>query len=129
MAVEFSCALVTLFGKGILPDIIPYIKREGLRHALVVSDKGLEKAGLLSHLCEALDGGGIRSTVYQDVEANPTVDNVKRGLAIYQEKNCDFLISLGGGSPTDCAKAIRVMVGNGGQLSDYKGSNKSMKTC
>lgn len=127
MAAEFACAPVTLFGKGILPDMIPYIKREGLSRALVVSDRGLEKAGLIAQLCAALDCEGIHSTVYRDVEANPTVDNVRDGLAAYQEKNCDFLISLGGGSPTDCAKAIRVMAGNGGQLSDYKGSNKSKK--
>lgn len=127
MAVEFACAPISLFGKGILADMIPYIKRERLSHALVVSDKGLEKAGLVDRLRAVLDRAEIRSTVYSGVEANPTVDNVRDGLMAYQNEGCDFLISLGGGSPTDCTKAIRVMAGNGGELSDYKGGNKSMK--
>lgn len=118
MAVEFACAPISLFGKGILADMIPYIKRERLSHALVVSDKGLEKAGLVDRLRAVLDRAEIRSTVYSGVEANPTVDNVRDGLMAYQNEDCDFLISLGGGSPTDCTKAIRVMAGNGGELSD-----------
>lgn len=127
MAVEFACAPITLFGDGILQDMVPYIKREGLSHGLIVSDRGLERAGLVEPLRQMLWQEGIRTTVYLDVEANPTDANVEAGLEAYKESGCDFLISMGGGSPTDCTKAIRVLTANGGSLSDYRGNNKSRK--
>lgn len=125
MAVSFACAPMTLFGEGILPEIVPYIKRAGVKKALILSDRGLEKAGLLEGLYQTFTQAEICYCTYLDVQPNPTLENVKESLEQYRKEHCDFLISMGGGSVADCAKAVRLLLGNGGELRAYRGANKS----
>lgn len=127
MAIQFACAPNTLFGYDILEDMAGFIRREKLTCALIVTDQGLVKAGVLEVLCQALQSSGLRYVIHADVEPNPTLENVEEGYRKYQEGRCDLLISLGGGSPTDCAKAIRMLAGSGGTLNDYHGMNKSLR--
>lgn len=46
---------------------------------------------------------------------------INKGLELYKENGCDFLVALGGGSPIDSMKAIAALVANGGNISDYMG--------
>ncbi|RYD04036.1 hypothetical protein N752_16735 [Desulforamulus aquiferis] len=66
--------------------------------------------------------------VYKDVSPNPTVNQVDFGLKLMKDNGCDFLISFGGGSPHDCAKAIALLATNGGDIRDYEGINKVKKS-
>ena len=74
-----------------------------------------------------LDDAGIECDVFAQVEPNPTDTTVAKGVAQYQAQGCDGLISLGGGSPHDCAKAIGIVLANGGTIRDYEGVDKSTK--
>ncbi len=58
---------------------------------------------------------------------NPTVGNVEAGLELLRANDCDFVISLGGGSPHDCAKGIALVAANGGSIKDYEGLDQSTK--
>ena len=78
---------------------------------------------------KVLDQGGIEHTLYNDVKQNPSVANVEGGLEVLKKENCDFIVSIGGGSPQDCGKAISVLATNGGKITDYEGVNKSQKKC
>jgi alcohol dehydrogenase len=60
-------------------------------------------------------------------QPNPTITNVDQGLALLKDNGCDFVISLGGGSPHDCAKGIALLAANGGQIGDYEGVDRSAK--
>ena len=51
------------------------------------------------------------------------------GISRLVKENCDFIVSIGGGSPQDCGKAISVLATNGGKITDYEGVNKSQKKC
>ena len=53
--------------------------------------------------------------------------NVRAGLAQLKAEQCDFVISLGGGSPHDCAKGIALCATNGGEIADYEGVDRSAK--
>ena len=53
--------------------------------------------------------------------------NIHDGLKVYQENKCDFIISIGGGSPQDAGKAIGILAANGGEIKDYEGVNISKK--
>ncbi|MEA3348868.1 MAG: iron-containing alcohol dehydrogenase, partial [Pseudomonadota bacterium] len=77
--------------------------------------------GILEMLTDAMDAKFFEYVVYDGTQPNPTVGNVDAGLAIFRKENCDCLVSLGGGSPHDCAKAIGVMVNNPGSIIDYMG--------
>ncbi|RMS16646.1 Iron-containing alcohol dehydrogenase, partial [Pseudomonas coronafaciens pv. garcae] len=65
--------------------------------------------------------------MYDGARPNPTIANVENGLVMLQEQQCDFVISLGGGSPHDCAKGIALCASNGGHISDYEGVDRSAK--
>ncbi|SNU91074.1 iron-containing alcohol dehydrogenase [Streptococcus merionis] len=72
-----------------------------------------------------LDAAGISYVVFEDVDPNPSCKNVYDGLAVLKENNCDFILSVGGGSPQDAASCISIMATNGGTPQDYEGLHKS----
>lgn len=75
---------------------------------LIVTDSGIVKNGLCQPLESALAENGIRYTVYDGTQPNPTVSNVEEAFSLYREHRCDTLIAIGGGSAMDCAKAVGV---------------------
>lgn len=86
---------------------IPLVMRHHrLKHALIVTDQGIVKAGLLKRLTEALDEYEVRYSIYDEVVPNPTIDNVEAARKVYLENGCDALIGIGGGSAIDCAKVV-----------------------
>ncbi|MBN6743406.1 iron-containing alcohol dehydrogenase, partial [Acidithiobacillus sp. MC6.1] len=70
---------------------------------------------------------GIEAAVFDGAQPNPTVSNVNDGLEMLKQHSSDFVISLGGGSPHDCAKAIALVATNGGKIEDYEGLDQSAK--
>ncbi|MCS6190925.1 L-threonine dehydrogenase [Shewanella baltica] len=127
MAAKFFIPSVNVLGQGAVDDAIGDIKTLGFKHALIVTDKPLVKIGLVGEVAEKLGQNGITSTIYDGVQPNPTVTNVEAGLALLKANKCDFVISLGGGSPHDCAKGIALVATNGGSIKDYEGLDQSAK--
>lgn len=123
MFLKFAAAPISLFGLGCRRELAALLHREGVGKALVVTDTSLEKLGIRQKVTDSL--GEIPFAVFSGVCPNPTLENVQEGLALYQQEGCDFIVAVGGGSANDCAKAIRVMAANGGQLQQYQGPNKS----
>lgn len=116
---------INIMGKGCLKDIAPYIQELKLNKALVVTDKFLMKSGIAGRLLAVLDEAGIQYVVYDEVKPNPTCKNVHDGVDFLKQHECDYLISIGGGSPQDTAKAIGIVATNGGHIADYEGVHKS----
>lgn len=127
MAAKFFIPSVNVLGQGAVDDAIGDIKTLGFKRALIVTDKPLVKIGLVGEIAEKLGKNGITATIFDGVQPNPTVTNVESGLALLKTNNCDFVISLGGGSPHDCAKGIALVATNGGSIKDYEGLDKSAK--
>ena len=127
MAAKFFIPSVNVLGQGAVDEAISDIKTLGFKHALIVTDKPLVKIGLVGEVVEKLLTSGVTSTVFDGVQPNPTVANVEAGLALLQANKCDFVISLGGGSPHDCAKGIALVATNGGSIKDYEGLDQSTK--
>lgn len=127
MAAKFFIPSVNVLGQGAVDDAIGDIKTLGFKRALIVTDKPLVKIGLVGEIAEKLGKNGITATIFDGVQPNPTVTNVEAGLALLKTNKCDFVISLGGGSPHDCAKGIALVATNGGSIKDYEGLDKSAK--
>ncbi|AVR90176.1 L-threonine dehydrogenase [Thauera aromatica] len=118
---------VNLMGAGCLAEAVSAIRGYGFRHALIVTDAGLARAGVAAKVAGLLAAHDIQATVFDGAQPNPTVANVDAGLALLRAKGCDCVISLGGGSPHDCAKGIALVAANGGRIGDYEGVDRSAK--
>lgn len=116
---------INLIGPGCVQEIGEEIRKLGLNKALVVSDEMLREIGIVDKVTTLLDQSDISYSVFVDVKPNPTTKNVNDGLDAYRNEGCDFIISIGGGSPQDAAKAIGILATNGGNIVDYEGIGKS----
>ncbi|MFC1849889.1 iron-containing alcohol dehydrogenase [candidate division CSSED10-310 bacterium] len=101
-----------LTGPGAVKKLAVNIKVRGLKNVLVVTDKVLMELKLPDPLLESLRQIGINYSIYDDVQPNPTIENVEKGREMYKKLNCDGLIGFGGGSPMDCAKIIGARISN-----------------
>ena len=79
------------------------------QRVLVVTDSFLASSGLLERVRVHLDGSTV--TVFDQVTPDPSVELVARGVQLLREVRPEVLIAFGGGSPMDCAKAIRWSAG------------------
>ena len=68
-------------GKGAISEIVPEIKARGFKKCFVCSDPDLIKFGVTGKVTDLLDKDGVAYTVYSDIKANPTVENVQNGVA------------------------------------------------
>ena len=123
----FYVPAINLIGRGVVNEIGSYVKDLGYNKALLVTDKFIQSSEILPKVTKPLDEAGIDYVVFSDVEPNPTCKNVTDGVSALKENNCDFIISLGGGSPQDAASCISVIATNGGKPQDYEGLHKSAK--
>ena len=127
MSKYFFMPSVSAMGLECLNEVPNFVKENNFKKALIVTDKVLVQIGLVSKVTNLLDDNQIEYIIYDETKPNPTVKNVEEGLSILKEGNCDFVISLGGGSPHDCAKGIALLATNGGSIKDYEGVNMSSK--
>ena len=127
MSKYFFMPSVSAMGINCLNEVPNFIKENNYKRALIVTDKVLIEIGLVNKVTELLDSNNIEYIIYDETKPNPNVKNVDDGLHILKENNCDFVISLGGGSPHDCAKGIALLATNGGSIKDYEGVNMSSK--
>lgn len=124
-AFSFFMPPVNLMGEGCLDTIGTEITQRGLSKALIVTDKPMVELGIAKQVTDILEASNIEFAIFDEVVPNPTDKNVEAGVALLQEVNADFVISLGGGSPHDCAKGIALVATNGGRINDFEGVNKS----
>ncbi|MDQ8564417.1 lactaldehyde reductase [Enterococcus faecium] len=100
------------FGKGAIESIVPEFQQRGFSKAAVITDKGLIEYGIATKVTELLDKAAIDYALYDGIVPNPTIQNVKDGVAFVKEAEADCLIAIGGGSPIDTAKAIGIILTN-----------------
>lgn len=127
MSSTFFIPAVNIMGIDCLEEAMAAIAGYGLRKALIVTDAGLAKAGIAERIAEMLAMRDIDSAIFDGAKPNPSIANVEQGLALLQRERCDCVISLGGGSPHDCAKGIALCATNGGYIRDYEGVDQSAK--
>ncbi|MBC7005176.1 L-threonine dehydrogenase [Photobacterium sp. BZF1] len=127
MSSAFFIPTVNLMGAGCLTEAADAVKAHGFKKALIVTDKVLSQIGMVKQVADLLAQRDIDSVVFDGTQPNPTIGNVEAGLALLKDGECDFVISLGGGSPHDCAKGIALVASNGGKIADYEGVDQSAK--
>ncbi|WP_339242016.1 iron-containing alcohol dehydrogenase [Paenibacillus sp. FSL R5-0517] len=116
---------VNLMGRGCLQEAGQMIGQMGICKALVVSDRHLITSGVAEQVLSILRKSGLDYVVYDEVQPNPTCQNVHDGHRLFQDHGCDAIISIGGGSPQDAAKGIGIVATNGGHIREYEGLHQS----
>ncbi|CUS23793.1 LAQU0S12e00144g1_1 [Lachancea quebecensis] len=116
---------VSLFGEGAIEEAAKQIREQGYKNVLIVTDPGIAKIGLSDNVSKILQELGINVAVYDQTQPNPNERNVEDGLKVLKEHKSDVVVSIGGGSAHDNAKAIALIATNGGSINDYEGVNKS----
>jgi alcohol dehydrogenase len=117
----------TRFGVGVIAEIGDEIARFGGNRVLVVTDPGLEESGIAERILEIIRGRAAYVAVFDGVVANPMDDDAAKGVSVAADMKADLIIGLGGGSSMDTAKAIAIVLTNGGKPSDYFGANTLKK--
>ncbi len=119
MISEMSFPTRIVFGKGATGELSNHLARLGVKRPLVVTDRGVAQAGLLQRITGALDAAQVSYAVFDGVEPNPTGATIEAGLAAFREHGCDGLVAVGGGSPIDAAKGVRLMATHPPPLAQY----------
>lgn len=127
MAAQFFMPSNNVIGAGALDSAVDIIASLGFKKALIVTDKPLSDLGFAAQVADRLKAKGVESDIFDEVQPNPTVKNVNDGLVKLKAAGADCVVSLGGGSPHDCAKGIALVASNGGKIEDYEGLDKSAK--
>jgi alcohol dehydrogenase class IV len=107
-------------GGGALAELPAMLRRLGLANPLIVTDPFLVRSGHLERATALLERDGVPWTVFSDTVADPTTAVVKAGARHLAEGGFDSLVAIGGGSSIDTAKAMSILVANGGRMRDYK---------
>ncbi len=100
------------FGKGAISNVATEVKARGLKKVLLVTDKDLVKFNVATKVMKVMDDAGIPYTVYDDIKANPTIENVQTGVEICKKEGADCIVAVGGGSVIDTSKAIGIIMTN-----------------
>ncbi len=100
------------FGAGCRNELATELQKRGMKKVFVVSDADLVKFNVVKMVTDVMDKIGVEYAIFSDVKANPTINNVKAGLAAFKAFNPDVIIAIGGGSCIDTAKAVGVIVNN-----------------
>lgn len=123
---DFQPSTRVIFGENTIAKLGKLTKECGGRRVLLVTDRGLIKAGHLEHARHVLEQEAIAVSVFSDLEENPTSQHVESGAQFARENApIDLIIALGGGSAMDCAKGINFLLTNGGKMEDYWGFGKA----
>ena len=70
------------------------------------------KFGVTTKVTDLLDAAGFAYSVYSDIKPNPTIANVQDGVAAFKAAEADCIVTIGGGSSMDTAKAIGIIINN-----------------
>lgn len=112
MSNRFVLNETSYHGAGAIQEIAPEVKGRGFKKCFVCSDPDLIKFGVTKKVTDVLDGASVPYEIYSEIKPNPTVENVKSGVAAFKASGADCIIAIGGGSSLDTAKAIGIIIEN-----------------
>lgn len=122
---EFFCPVKVIAGLKALEHIPFELGVLQVKRPLVIADKGVVAVGLLKHIDSALAAAGMKTAaVFDDVPPDSSMQTVKAAAAAYCNNDCDAILAVGGGSVIDTAKAVNILVSEGGDdLYVYSGAH------
>ncbi|MDX1457963.1 MAG: iron-containing alcohol dehydrogenase [Marinobacter sp.] len=121
---EFFCPVKVIAGKAALEHIPYELSGLGAQRPMIITDKGVRAAGLLEPVVAACEESDLEIvSIYDDVPPDSSTSVVRDIAGVYRKEKCDSIIAVGGGSAIDTAKAVNILVSEGGDdISEYAGA-------
>jgi alcohol dehydrogenase class IV len=89
-------------------DALTHLAELRAKSAFIVTDKNIVSLGFIDKVKEQLSQAGIEATMFDEVESDPSLQTVQKGVALLNRYAPDLVVAVGGGSVIDAAKAMRV---------------------
>lgn len=115
------------FGVGSISNLGRTVQDFQGSNVFLVVDPGLVKAGIVSQITAPLEAAAIPYTLYDHIDPEPGLKLADKGYKLAKANGCDCVIGAGGGSAMDVAKAVAILLTNGGKAADYLGLDKIPK--
>lgn len=107
------------FGAGVVKELGPYLKDQGLWAPLLVTDPNVAELSFFKKIKESLETAGLKTEVYQEMHKNPVKSDVEQGGERYHATKRDSIVGIGGGVALDVARAIALRINHDRDLFDY----------
>ena len=120
MTAEINIPPILKIGGGSFAEASALLFRLQCKRPLIVTDPFLMKNQLAERLRTQIQDAGLSCEIFHETVADPTTVVVEAGVRVFVDGGHDSLVSLGGGSPIDTAKAIGMLAANGGKVRDYR---------
>ena len=95
---EFVLPTRIIFGEGSIGRLSEEIQKMGHKKPMIVTDKGLVKAGIVKKITDVLEQSGIEYVIFDGIMPNPRDTTVQEAAGIAEAEKADMLIAIGGGS-------------------------------
>jgi alcohol dehydrogenase class IV len=116
---QFGPMARVVFGQGRAREAGSIVRELEGTAALVMTDPVLHRLGLTETIETSLAEAGVRAEVFNAVATEPTLASVEAAVDMFRERSCDVIVGVGGGSTMDSAKAVSLLIGNGGKFHEY----------
>ncbi len=124
---RINAVTTSFFGKGSIGLLPAELKKRGYRRGLIVTDQFLFEHKVAERVGQQILAAGAEYAIYYLVQPNPTVQVVNDCIEAAKALEVDFLAAVGGGSAIDTAKAVSIVIANGGKVEDYEGVDLSAR--
>jgi|LSQX01.3.fsa_nt_gb alcohol dehydrogenase len=121
---KFSCYPEVIYGKNSISQLPLVIKEFNKNRLLLVTDKNFGTTSIFKEITKMLENENIDFRVFDDISGEPSTETGDQCASFGKTEGCDIICGIGGGSVLDTAKAVSVLITNGGSVRDYQGLNK-----
>lgn len=124
MTFEYNIPSTTLWGGGTRKLAGSTAHRLGIQKAMIICDQYLKTLPVIEEVTSSLLAENIDYEIFSDIISEPSDKVIQEAVSQLINSGCNGLISVGGGSSIDAAKAVAVLATNEGSISDFQGYNK-----
>ncbi|MBR4866018.1 MAG: lactaldehyde reductase [Clostridia bacterium] len=112
MANRIVLNTISYHGKGAIAEIATELTARGYKKVFLCSDPDLVRFNVTKKVSDVLDAAGIAYSLFSEIKPNPTIENVLAGVEAFKAAECDSIVTVGGGSSMDTAKAVGIIINN-----------------
>lgn len=120
----FFCPTRIYMGAGSHENIAGILRERGCKRVFIAVDGALRTSNFYARVVKLLEEQGVAIATYSDIEPDPSAITVERALEVCRAHKATVILAIGGGSTIDVAKAVGIVLANGGRIHDYEGIEK-----